>query len=497
MFVGSVPEERIRCANQLPVREDGRFVLYWMIAFRRLNWNFALDRALEWARRLGKPLVILEALRCDYPWASDRLHQFVIDGMIENARRCERTGATYFPYVEGAKGAGRGLLLELTKYACTVVTDDYPCFFLPRMVESAARAVPIRMEAIDSNGLLPMRCAVKTFSTAHSFRRYLQKELGRHLLQFPKSHPFRGVRLPPASALPTVLRKRWPVTPVMDWESALSTQLARIPINHEVTPVGTRGGSARARRALRAFVRDRLENYATRRNVPSEDATSGLSGYLHFGYISSHEIFSEIAAQQNWSPQSVGLRPTGSRAGWWGMSESAEAFLDQVVTWRELGFNFCHTRGNCDQLESLPAWALKTLKRHARDERAELYSLQELERAKTHDPLWNAAQIQLLHEGRIHNYLRMLWGKKIIEWSKSPREALRIMLELNNKYALDGRDPNSYSGIFWCLGRYDRPWGPERAVFGTVRYMSSNNTARKFDVRGYLRKYGAPAEEIN
>jgi deoxyribodipyrimidine photo-lyase len=171
------------------------------------------------------------------------------------------------------------------------------------------------------------------------------------------------------------------------------------------------------------------------------------------------------------------------------MSAGAEAFLDQVITWRELGFNCCHMRKDYDQYESLPVWARNTLKDHEKDARTARYGLEELEGARTHDPLWNAAQTQLVTEGRIHNYLRMLWGKKIIEWTRSPREALRVMIELNNRYALDGRDPNSYSGIFWCLGRYDRPWGPERPIFGTVRYMSSANTARKLHLKTYLRKY--------
>ncbi len=214
-----------------------------------------------------------------------------------------------------------------------------------------------------------------------------------------------------------------------------------------------------------------------------------------FGHISVHQIFSEITRQEGWSPDHLAVRATGSRSGWWGTSQATEAFLDQVITWRELGFNFCQRRNDYDQFESLPAWALKTLRQHARDERSYVYSLEKFERAETHDALWNAAQTQLLREGRIHNYLRMLWGKKIIEWTRTPQKALEIMVELNNKYALDGRDPNSYSGIFWCLGRYDRPWGPERPVFGKVRYMSSENTARKFNVRDYIRKYSSPSYE--
>jgi deoxyribodipyrimidine photo-lyase len=171
------------------------------------------------------------------------------------------------------------------------------------------------------------------------------------------------------------------------------------------------------------------------------------------------------------------------------MSRSAESFLDQLITWRELGYNMCTHLPLYDRYESLPAWAQETLNRHRKDPRPYLYGLDQFENAETHDPIWNAAQRQLKREGRLQNYLRMLWGKKILEWTRSPEEALDIMIHLNNKYALDGRNPNSYTGIFWILGRYDRPWGPERLVFGKIRYMSSENTARKLRVKQYLRKY--------
>ena len=184
--------------------------------------------------------------------------------------------------------------------------------------------------------------------------------------------------------------------------------------------------------------------------------------------------------------------PAGGACG-----ANAEQFLDQFVTWRELGYNFSsHRPGDYDSFESLPDWALETLATHARDERAVIYTLKDFASARTHDALWNAAQRQLVSEGRIHNYMRMVWGKKILEWSRTPEEALEIMIELNNRYGLDGRNPNSYSGIFWCLGRYDRPWGPERPIFGKVRYMSSENTARKLHVKEYLEKYGPPGERI-
>jgi len=265
--------------------------------------------------------------------------------------------------------------------------------------------------------------------------------------------------------------------------------LASIPIDHDVGVVSQRGGRFEGQKILNQFLEYRLGHYSEKRNQPEEDMTSGLSPYLHFGHISVHQVFQQLVERENWFFGRLSEKTTGSRAGWWGMSEPAEAFLDELVTWRELGFNMCWQRDDYDQYPSLPDWALTTLKTHEMDERPYHYTLSELEHGKTHDALWNATQTQLKREGRIHNYLRMLWGKKILEWSVTPRMALEAMIQLNNKYALDGRDPNSYSGIFWVLGRYDRAWGPERPIFGKVRYMSSKNTARKVRVKNYIENY--------
>jgi deoxyribodipyrimidine photo-lyase len=478
----------------LPARQDGDFVLYWMIAYRRTSWNFALDRSIEWAEKLGKPLVILEALRAGYKWASDRMHRFVLDGMADNARGIENTGALYYPYLEPVPGDGDGLLVAMARNACVVVTDEFPCFFLPRMVASAARQVSVLLEVVDSNGLLPLRQAEKVFPTAYAFRRFLQKELPQHLMASPSADPLRKANLASVRPVSPEITERWPKIPGQALNSG-EIALTAIPIDHRIAPAELRGGTKRAQALLKSFTDEKMENYMEGRNEPSERATSELSAHLHFGHISVHQVFAKIMKREEWSPEHLALRANGSRSGWWGMSESAEAFLDQIVTWREVGFNFCALREDYDRFDSLPEWALKTLNKHARDERSHVYTLEQFERASTHDSLWNAAQTQLVREGRIHNYLRMLWGKKIIEWTRTPQAALEIMVELNNKYALDGRDPNSYSGIFWCLGRYDRPWGPERPIFGTVRYMSSENTARKFNVRGYIQKY-SPALEM-
>lgn len=401
----SVPEIRIRRCNSSPVQRRGAFVLYWMISSRRAAWNFALDRAIDWGDQLRKPVVVLEALRCDYPWASDRLHHFIPDGMRDNALRFENAGILHYPFVELQPGAGKGLLRAMAKHACVVVTDDFPCFFIPPMIAEAARQVPVRMEAIDSNGLLPLRAAPRAFSTAHSFRWFLQKTLPLHLSEFPNPGPGPS-RLAARAKIPQRILARWPSSTklLLDGDRRF---LASLPVDHHVAPVAARGGSRAAARVWRQFLNNKLSS----------------------------------------------------------------------------------CRKDYDKFSSLPGWALETLNRHARDERLPMYSRNQFERAATHDPLWNAAQTQLVRDGFIHNRLRMLWGKKVLKWSRSPRQALGIMLELNNKYALDGRDPNSYSGIFWCLGRYDHPWGPERPILGTVRYMSSTNAARKLEVRDYMRRY--------
>lgn len=443
---------RNRPANAAPLRAKGRYVLYWMTAFRRLGYNFALQRAAELARERRVPLVILEALRAGYRWRSGRIDAFIVDGMREHAAALKGSKVFYYPYLEPEPGAGKGLLEALARKAVAVVTDDFPCFFHPRMIEAAAGKLDVRLEAVDANGLLPLAATERVFVSAYPFRRFLQKAE----FDAPEPDPLDA----PLAAAEEVELKRWP--------------RAKLPS----TSSEWKGGHAGALEALRRFKR-KLGSYAEDRNHPDEEATSGLSPWLHFGQISSQEIVETLAPGRPVFERKDGRKGEGA----------ADAFLDQLVTWRELGYNFCHKRPDYDRYESLPGWARATLEKHAADRREFVYSREEFEAAKTHDELWNAAQTQLVREGRLHNYMRMLWGKKILEWSATPREALETMIELNNAYALDGRDPNSYSGIFWCLGRYDRPWGPERPVFGTVRYMSSEAARRKLRLESWLSRY--------
>jgi len=488
----SIPSVRIRVLVDVPARTDGAFVIYWMTAARRTRFNFALDRAVELARELKLPLVILEPLRVDYAWASDRLHRFVIDGMRANQRALAGTTVHYHPFVEPVPGAGKGLLERLAEDAAAVVTDDSPAFFLPRMLAAVAKRLAagtgVRIEAIDSNGLLPLRAAPKAFARAYDFRRFLQRELRPHLDAMPRPELV-APKLPPLASLPADVLERWPAADLERLGADSSDALTQLPIDHRVAPAPFEGGAEAGRAALGEFLDARLTAYGEGRNQPESDTSSGLSPYLHFGHIGAHEALWALAEREGWAPSDMTELTSGKRTGWWSMSPGAEAFLDQLITWREVGFNGAHHGTHHDTLACLPDWARATLELHAADPRPYVYTLEQFERAATHDDLWNAAQNQLRIEGRIHNYLRMLWGKKILHWSASPADALRIMVELNNKYALDGRDPNSSSGILWVLGKYDRAWGPERPVFGKLRYMSGANTRRKLRVGAYIERW--------
>lgn len=471
----------------------GDFVLYWMTSARRSHTNFALDRALQWSAHLGKPLLVLEGLRVDYVHASDRFHAFVLQGMVDNLRAFQDAGVRYLPWVEHKAGDSRGLIKQLAQRASVVVADDSPAFFFPRMLDAAASAVDVYFEAVDSCGLLPFRTADRDFTRAHSFRRYLQHNLPEHLEHWPKQTPladYEGGR----AKVPAAISKRYRFAKPAELND-ITPLLASLPIDHEVDVVAPRGGSVTGAEHVHRFVDAGLRRYGEHRNHPDEDASSGLSPWLHFGQVSSHQILRALAEVHDWTPASIQPPNGGSRQGWWGMDEAPEAFMDQVVTWRELGFNLCARRDDYAATDSLPSWALRTIAEHADDVRDPVYSLEQLQNAQTHDPIWNAAQTQLVREGRIHNYMRMLWGKLIYQWSANANEAMATMVHLNDRWALDGRDPNSYSGIGWVLGRFDRAWGPERPVFGKLRMMTSASARRKLRLRNYLTRYGSATAE--
>ncbi|MFO0847437.1 MAG: deoxyribodipyrimidine photolyase [Gemmataceae bacterium] len=510
---------RVRPANDRPVNPAGEYVLYWCQLVRRLHGNHALDYAAGWAAKLNKPLVVYEGLKLNYPWASARLHTFVIQGMRDSAAAARKLGVSYWPFVETPDQPGRGLVRQIAAGACLVVTDDYPQFIGPAHVRAVA-GLDVAVHAVDNNGLIPLaRLGLPVAAAAH-----LRPRIHKLFAEAWANRPADTPDLPKSVRTPVE-------PPFKTWHPPkdIAGFVAGLPVDQFVTPVpGAEGGSAAGRRQLAAFVADKLGRYADERNQPDDparSAASGLSWALHFGHVGIQEV-AEAVLGPDWTPDELNLK-TRNKDDFFCRDPNVNAFLDEAITWRDLGFHWHFARGqaagggrvswqagermpsfNYDTFDYsplpeggtlarvLPEWAKATLARHAADPRPHLYTLEEFEHADTHDELWNAAQRELVASGRMHNYLRMLWGKKVLEWSRTPEEAYRTLEYLNNKYAIDGRDPNSYSGILWCFGLFDRPWPPDRAVTGTVRYMTSESTARKFKLGGYyeyVRSLPAPA----
>ena len=469
-------------ATHAALRTERSYVLYWMTATRRTRWSHGLQHAVERALHLNRPLLVLEAIRCDAPWSSRRTHRFVLQGMADNAERFRRFNIAYHPYVEPEPGHGRGLLTALARDAALVVTDLYPAHFLPRMRRAAERDLDVRLETVDAYGVSPLGRPDRDFTVAHSFRRWLQKHLPTSWdppVEDPLTHAVGGATVDRATL------ERWP--PAGGGHPTGEEPLPSV-LDGSPDTVAERGGERSARRQWHHFLNKGLGRYSDQRSHPDSDAQSHLSPWLHFGHIGTYELLSDLIPL--WDP-ALAPPANGKRTDWWGVGPNTEAFLDELITWRELGAVQCHRNlSDATTYAGLPAWARRTLDEHRIDPRDALYSLTQLANAETSDPLWNAAQRQLRREGRIHNALRMLWGKKVLGWTQEPEVAFDHLVELNNRYALDGRDPSSWSGIGWVFGRYDRAWGPERPVFGKVRYMTSASSQRKWRLTRYLQTYG-------
>ncbi len=476
--------------NNKPVNPEGEYVLYWMQINRRLEYNYALEYAVAWANKLNKPLLIYEGLSISYPWVCDRFHIFLMEGMKENLDLARKEGVNFFSYVEPEAEAGKGLFYKLAEKACCVISDEYPVFIVKKHNERVANRINVPFTTIDSNGIIPLSITERDPYTAYLFRIIMQKKFVEAFTHPPEKKPLRGLKNRSKVNLGEKFYQKYPSAETLFRD--ISDAVSALNINHNVGAVEWAKGTRKAAlNQLEYFISNDLFDYAEQRNHPDAEKTSKLSPWLHFGKISAYEVVKAALEQQPGEWNVYSLAPNrGKREGFFGGHNAVQSFLDEVITWREVGFHFAHHRPDYDQFESLPEWVFQTMAEHEHDERKYIYSLKELDESDTHDEIWNAAQRQLKQEGIIHNYLRMLWGKKVIEWTPDYRTALEFLIELNNKYALDGRDPNSYSGIFWCFGRFDRAW-QEREIFGKLRYMASENTRKKVKMTQYLRKYGS------
>lgn len=474
--------------NNKAVKESGEYVLYWMQSARRFQYNYGLEWAVACANKLNKPLLIYEGLDMEYPWACDRFHTFIMQGMKENLKLAKQLDLNFFSFVESKKGEGKGLLYQLAEEACLVVSDEYPVFVIRRQNDRVGERLDVAYMTIDSNGIIPLGITDKEPYSAYLFRKVMQKHFKEAYTNPPKKDPLASLNNKKRIQLPQDFTNKYSAADHLfeDIQGAISN----MDIDHEVEVIDLEGTRQAALGKLGHFIKYGLYEYDEKRNDPDAKKTSGLSPWLHYGKISAYEIVHAVLSHQPQGWDLDQLTPNGGKnMGFFNGDDNIQAYLDEVITWREVGFHFAHHREDYDQFNSLPEWAIKTMEKHKNDPREHLYTLEELEHSRTHDEIWNAAQTQLREEGIIHNYLRMLWGKKVIEWSPDYRTALDYLIELNNKYAIDGRDPNSYSGIFWCFGRFDRAW-QERHIFGKLRYMTSESARKKIKLKNYLATYG-------
>jgi deoxyribodipyrimidine photo-lyase len=431
----------------------GDYVLYWMQQSHRVAFNHSLEYAVQEGNRRGLGVVVAFGLTDRYPEANARHYAFLLQGLRDVALALEVRRIKFVL----RRGAPDDVVLGLCGRAALIVCDRgylrHQKTWRERVAAEASRAVV----QVESDVVVPVEVASSKL------------EVGARTLR-AKLHRVWDEYLVPVGEIPVQVDAR-----VLDVASDVdptdpNATLRALDIDRTVGPVQRfQGGAVAARRRLKEFITRGLAGYATGRSEPGDWRCSMLSPYLHFGQISPLEI--ALAARR------------ARRIS----AEDRGALLEELIVRRELSMNFVHFTRRYDAYGCLPAWAQQSLRAHRADKRAVVYTRKTLEHAATHDPYWNAAMREMLHTGYMHNYMRMYWGKKILEWSRTPEGALKTVLHLNNKYFLDGRDPNSFAGVAWCFGLHDRPWG-ERPVFGMVRYMNDRGLRRKFDMESYIQR---------
>ncbi|ABZ84419.1 deoxyribodipyrimidine photolyase [Heliomicrobium modesticaldum Ice1] len=488
-----IQRERIQVLNAGSA-QAGRYVLYWMQASQRAEYNHALEYAIGEANKLGLPVLVFFGLTGGVPGANARHYRFLLEGLCDVREALQRRGIAMIirriPPVEG--------VVALARRAALVVTDRGYLRYQRQWREAAAARIDCPFIQVESDVIVPVETASpKEEYGAATFRPKIKRLLDTFLVPLEE----RDTDCP-APDVEALLDEALPGEPVFaDSATPLSSIVTALSVDASISPArGWRGGSKEAHRRLDDFLGKKLFRYHEDKKDPSLDGLSELSPFLHFGQISPLEVALKArqAVATDLSLDGTGLSLDGTGPSPVGVGPSPNpglaAFLEELIVRRELAMNFAYYNPAYDQFAALPAWAQATLHSHRLDSREFNYTKAELENACTHDRYWNAAQTELVLRGKMHGYMRMYWGKKILEWTADPERAYRIAVELNDTYALDGRDPNGYTGIAWCFGKHDRPWG-ERAIFGKVRYMNAAGLRRKFDIEAYVRKVENLVEE--
>ena len=451
MATRKIQEERVQNLNEAEVKE-GSYVLYWMQSSQRAEQNHALEYAVQRANDLDQPLLVVFGLTDDYPEANLRHYTFMLEG-LKDAQEALKKRSIKMVVREGSPDK---VALEAGKEASLIVTDRGYMRPQKRWRERVAREAGCLVTQVESDVVVPVELASEKRETA---ARTLRPRIGEYLEDFL-------VELTPTKLEKQSLNTKAEGLDLSETEKVLDG----MDLDRSVGALSHlyRGGTSEAKKVFRRFLRASFDAYEGHRNQPQTDDVSHMSKYLHFGQI---------------SPIWLALEARRAKT----KKDNIEAFVEELVVRRELSMNFVFYTPDYDSYSNLPDWAKETLEEHKDDDREHTYTRKQLENAETHDEYWNAAMKEMIHTGYMHNYMRMYWGKKILEWSNTPEYAYRTTLYLNNKYFLDGRDPNSFANVAWVFGQHDRGW-TEREVYGKVRYMSSGGLERKTKPDQYVEK---------
>ena len=440
-------------------KPDGKCVVYWMQRAQRGIDNHAVNIAVEVANTLDLPLVVYFAGISNFPSANLRHYVFLQQGLPNIEEDLAKRNITFLmrraPHESHEK-----LLADVD--AAFLIGDENPMREPEKWRKHLASKISIPFWTIDTDVVVPSKLIEKAQYGAYTIRPRLYKLLPDYLVPYENPHAKHAWKRPKEFHSDSLTEDM-----TRGWEH----------LDRSVKPVEAwHGGTHAALKRLKFFTSKMLANYDETRNHPEMDGTSALSPYLHYGHI---------------GPQTIALAVEAAAKGNPSLTKARDSFLNELIAWRELSVNFVIYCDKYDTAECAEDWAKKSIAEHRRDEREQLYTLKQLENAETYDELWNAAQIQMTRHGWMHNYLRMYWGKKILEWTPDAATAVKYCVYLNDKYELDGRDPGGYAGIAWAiLGKFDRPWF-DRPVFGKIRYMSGASTGKKFDSKKYIRQMNA------
>ncbi len=452
-----IHDSRIKFLNDEPVHSTGKYVLYWMQSAQRTRFNHAVEYAIGRANELGQPLLVCFGLMDDYPEGNERGYAFLLEGLRDVRSALEERGILFVV----KHGESYDAPLKYGKHASLIVCDRNYLRHHKAWRERVAKQSDRQLVQVETDVVVPVEVVSdKHEYAARTIRPKIHRQWDAYLCELPETklkHP--SLKLGIAGDID-----------VSDVDAALKKLKLDRSVGRTTRLIG---GQVEAGRHLKTFLNEYLDGFADVRNEPANQRTSLMSAYLHFGNISPLELALAVKNLKG-APQ-----------------KDRDSYIEELIVRRELSMNYCYYVPDYDSYEALPQWARKTLSEHRNDKREYVYTRHQLEQAKTHDPYWNAAQIEMTKTGFMHNYLRMYWGKKILEWSSTPKEAFETTLHLNNKYELDGRDANSFANVAWIFGLHDRPWGPERKIFGLIRYMNAAGLERKFDIDKYVARVAA------